>query len=261
MPKTKLKIVFLGRKPGGKKALEYIAERAEVVYAVAADDSCGKPIISLAESLKIPIAGSSEDVCGLIGSEKTGYKPDLVISYLCSEKIKEPLLSCAKLGAINFHPGPLPDYKGWASYNYAILNGLKAWGASAHYMDKDFDAGPIIKTIRFEIDPLEENCHSLEAKTQAALYHLFTEVMDGLFSGKKPDTAANGSGKGWTKKEMEQAKLIDPERDSVEEIDKKIRAYFFPPYSGATLLIKGKPYTLVNDDLLKYIDKLLKNER
>jgi methionyl-tRNA formyltransferase len=254
---NKLKIIFLGRKSGGAKALEHIAEKAQILFAITSEGQFGDPIRKSAGRLNIPLLASLEELCGLITSEGLKTKPALIISYLFSGKIKEPLLSIADYGAINFHPGPLPDYRGWASYNYAILNELKKWGASAHYMDKDYDAGPIIKTARFDIDPAHENCHSLETKTQAALFDLFVEVMDGFISGNTPEKIKNEGGRSWTKKEMELAKLIDAERDSTEEIDKKIRAYFFPPYSGATTLINGKSYTLINEEILKYLDKLL----
>ena len=36
-----------------------------------------------------------------------------------------------------------------------------------------------------------------------------------------------------------------------EDLDTKIRAFWFPPYDGAYVEINGKKYTLVNEEILK----------
>ena len=60
---------------------------------------------------------------------------------------------------------------------------------------------------------------------------------------------------------MEDTKKIDI-NDKIENIDKKIRAFWFPPYTGAYIEIKGKKYTLLNEEMLKKIKELeVKNEQ
>jgi methionyl-tRNA formyltransferase len=44
--------------------------------------------------------------------------------------------------------------------------------------------------------------------------------------------------------------------DSAEEIDKKINALWFPPYHGASIVIDGKRYSLVNDEILNKLAML-----
>ena len=36
-----------------------------------------------------------------------------------------------------------------------------------------------------------------------------------------------------------------------EDLDLKIRAFWFPPYDGAGIVVNGKVYTLVNREILK----------
>ena len=53
-----------------------------------------------------------------------------------------------------------------------------------------------------------------------------------------------------SKKEMLDMMKIDSEKD---DVDLKIRAFWFPPYSGAYIELNGKQYTLVNDYILKQL--------
>src|SRR6185437_15667453 len=69
---------------------------------------------------------------------------DLGISYCYPRKITEPLLSMPKKGFVNYHPGPLPKYKGPHQYLEAIKNKETHWGVTAHFMDENYDTGQII---------------------------------------------------------------------------------------------------------------------
>lgn len=262
MPKYKYKTIFLGRKKYSVHALNYLLSNnfdVKYIVSVKGDDNEGK-LKNIAKKNNIIFFNSNKIFYDHI-NEVNLKNYDFVFSYLYPYRIKKPLLSLPKLGAINFHPGPLPDYKSWASYNYALLNDLKYWGATAHYMDENFDTGPIIDVIKFKISK-NDNAHSLEKNTQNEMFILFKQTINKIIKnqGRLP-TKNNTGGIHWTKQDMENNKLIDLEKDSVKEIDKKIRAYFFPPYSGAKIVKNNKEYTLINDEILEYIKKLIeKNE-
>ena len=57
-------------------------------------------------------------------------------------------------------------------------------------------------------------------------------------------------GRHLSRSEMESLKKIQPGDD----VDAKIRAFWFPPYDGAYVEIEGKNYTLVNRAILDNID-------
>lgn len=184
----------------------------------------------------------------------SSFEPDLCISYCYQKKITKDIIKKCKYGVVNFHPAPLPKYKGRAGYNTAILNGDTEYGVSAHYItDEQFDSGPIIKVNTFPIH--NENCHSLEKKTQDKLFELLKEVIEILQKGKV-ETKENKGGFYLTLKQLEEMKIVRAKDD----LDTKIKAFFFPPYSGATVIIKGKSYTLINDDILWYIHELLQKQ-
>ena len=91
---------------------------------------------------------------------------DIGLSMLYWRKLKGQYLTLPKLGIINFHPAILPEYKGTAGYNLAILEGRSDWGVSAHYVDAEVDTGEIIDVSMFPISKDEETAYSLEKKVK-----------------------------------------------------------------------------------------------
>src|SRR6266404_2890824 len=48
---------------------------------------------------------------------------------------------------VNFHPGPLPEFRGRNLAYHAISEDAKEFGATVHYMEKTFDTGELIEAI------------------------------------------------------------------------------------------------------------------
>ncbi len=245
-------VIFLGKKPGASLALEFLIEQGFNVLFVCAilEDKrlhWHNPLKDTVKKHNIKIV--SED---LIYEELQKVRGvDLVVSYLFWEKIKEPLITGPKYGCINFHPAPLPDFRGVGGYNIAIYEKLKEWGVSAHFVDQDFDTGDIIKVNRFPINSEELTAFSLEQTTQDYLLELFKEVML-EFKLKKSGVPRRkqGNGRYIDRSEFERIRRIT-NKDSQEEIERKIRAFWYPPYEGAYVEIDGRRYTLVNEFVLK----------
>ena len=54
-------------------------------------------------------------------------------------------------GTINLHGSLLPDYRGAAPLNWAIMNGDSKTGATTFFIEKEIDTGNIIDTVEIEI--------------------------------------------------------------------------------------------------------------
>ena len=100
---------------------------------------------------------------------------DLGVSYCYSRLITDPLLSTPRMGFINFHPAPLPEFKGGDPYTEAIQKKVTKWGVTAHYMNHIYDKGPIIKVLTF---PLHEPPTSREEIGALAHYFNFINFKD-----------------------------------------------------------------------------------
>jgi methionyl-tRNA formyltransferase len=252
-----MKILFMGRKSSGATALWWTLHQKNVsVVAVLTDSqSNNSPCTEIATKWKIPIL-QLEDVYEKIQHNNIEF--DLAVSFVYWRKLKEPLISFPKFGVINFHPAPLPEYRGTAGYNLAILDELDQWGVSAHYVDKNFDTGNIIDVFYFSIYHKLETAVTLESKSQEFLLALYKKtVLHVLQSGRLPSRNQNlDSGRYITRDQMEEMKRVLPNDD----IDKKIRAFWFPPYTGAFVEINGEKYTLINNELLQSLNTSKINE-
>jgi methionyl-tRNA formyltransferase len=60
------------------------------------------------------------------------------------------ILAALGHGAYNFHPGP-PEYPGWAPAHFALYEGARTFGATAHLMVERVDAGPIVGVESFVV--------------------------------------------------------------------------------------------------------------
>jgi methionyl-tRNA formyltransferase len=151
---------------------------------------------------------------------------DVGIAYLYPNFIPKEIL--AHVPILNFHTAPLPDYKGFGGVNFAVLEGLREWGVSCHWMTPELDSGPIVEVRRFPINPNKETALSLDIRSQVRLFELFMDTVNRLLDGQALNGEAKQGGRVITKQDFEIA------RTSSENTEAKRRAFFYPPYLGAT---------------------------
>lgn len=235
----------MGRKAAGAAALRWTLEQGYDVVGVLTDSHLeGSQTAEVAERHGLKLF-TYETAIEAIAAGDLSF--DLGVSFVYWRILKEPMLSHPSLGIVNFHPAPLPEYKGTAGYNLAILDGLSAWAVSAHYVDAGIDTGGIIDRIEFAIDREAETAQTLEATSMGHLLELYKRTVRRVAEKGVLPTSPNVGGRYVTRAEMEAMKRVEPGDD----VDRKIRAFWFPPYRGAYVEVGGKPYTLVNDFVLQ----------
>lgn len=97
-------------------------------------------------------------------------KPDIQI-IVGFRKLPEEIWSIPKYGTFNLHASFLPNYRGAAPINWAIINGEKETGVTTFFINEVIDAGKIIFRERVAIGE-DENAgelHDKLAKTGAEL--------------------------------------------------------------------------------------------
>jgi methionyl-tRNA formyltransferase len=171
---------------------------------------------------------------------------DLVVSFLYWRLIREPLISAGRIGCLNFHPAPLPDFRGVGGYNVAVLEGLTEWGVSCHFADENFDTGDLVEVERFAIDPDAHTAFSLDLESGERLVGLFGRVVERLLAGEELPREPQGRGRYVSRDEFEALRLVRPGDD----LHRKLRAFWYPPHPGAVLEIDGRRLTLIDQELL-----------
>lgn len=102
-----------------------------------------------------------------------GEEYDVGISFMYQHKV--PAEQVNRHPWFNFHPAPLPEYKGRNLCYHAIMNGEKEFGATLHYMDENFDTGDIIHVGKFAIEDwmTAEDVSSLALTMSESLFTWF----------------------------------------------------------------------------------------
>lgn len=93
----------------------------------------------------------------------------------------------------NFHPGPLPEYKGRNLCYHALANGERRFGATFHYMNEKFDDGEIIQVSDFAI-PKHWCAEELSLWTLRDAGSLFVKHLPRILEGEEFPTTENKNG-------------------------------------------------------------------
>jgi methionyl-tRNA formyltransferase len=107
-----------------------------------------------------------------------------LIAFVTPEIVPASILARLGYGAFNFHPGP-PAYPGWAPSHFALYDQATEFGATAHVMVEQVDAGPIIEVALFPI-PADISVLGLEGLAYAHLAHLFWRMAKSLATDPEP---------------------------------------------------------------------------
>ncbi len=81
-------------------------------------------------------------------------KPDVVAVVAYGRILPQRVLDIPPMGCVNIHASILPQYRGSAPYQWAVLDGCKETGVTAQYMSRGVDEGDIIDIAR---TPIGEN--------------------------------------------------------------------------------------------------------
>ena len=231
-------------------ALERLCVGAEVVAVVApeptGDEHESQRLDTAAGRLGLRLA-TDDELYDEIEAGTLG-EVDLVLSFLFWKRIRPPLIELARVGCLNFHPAPLPDIRGIGGYNVAILENFAEWGVSAHFVDEDFDTGDLIRVDRFPIDE-SETAFSLDLRSQERLLEVYRGVIDMALARQELPREPQGDGRYVTREEFEAMRKVGPD-DPPELTERRIRAFWYPPFDGATIELGGRNLTLVDRSLL-----------
>ena len=108
-------------------------------------------------------------------------QPDLGI-VIAFRMLPEVVWSMPRLGTFNLHASLLPEYRGAAPINWAIINGEKRTGVTTFLLNHEIDKGAIIEHRAVDILP-EDNIGTLYDKLMLVGSELVTHTVDRVASG------------------------------------------------------------------------------
>ena len=149
-----MKIIFMGTPDFAKESLEAVYNSKNEILAVVTNPDKPKgrgmkmiasPVkeFALEKNLKIYQPTKVRNNTEFIEEIKT-LNPDLLCVVAYGKILPKELLDIPKYGAINVHGSLLPEYRGAAPIQWAVLNGDKKTGVTTMFMDIGMDTGDMI---------------------------------------------------------------------------------------------------------------------
>ena len=109
-------------------------------------------------------------------------RPDLGI-VIAFRMLPEVIWAMPRLGTFNLHASLLPQYRGAAPINWAIINGETETGVTTFLLNHEIDKGGIIGQVRVPILP-EDNVGTLYERLMTTGTSLVTETVDRIAAGE-----------------------------------------------------------------------------
>ena len=108
----------------------------------------------------------------------SAFKADLFV-VVAFRMLPEEVWSMPKLGTFNLHAALLPQYRGAAPINWAVINGEKMTGVTTFMIDKDIDTGGIILRQECRISE-EDSAGDLHDKLMPLGAELVVQTVEGI---------------------------------------------------------------------------------
>lgn len=157
--KEDLKIVFMGTPEFAVGTLKCLVEGGYNVVAVVTqpDKPVGRHAVLTAPAVKqyalehnLPVLQPMKMKDPEFLAELKTYEADLQV-VVAFRMLPEVVWAMPKYGTFNVHAALLPQYRGAAPINWAIINGETMTGVTTFFLDHDIDTGRIIKQMEFPI--------------------------------------------------------------------------------------------------------------
>lgn len=160
MDRKEIRIVFMGTPEFAVESLRMLVESGYHVVAVVTQPD--KPVGRHQEQLQPSAVKQYALSAGLpvlqpvrmkdpdFVEQLRSYRADLQV-VVAFRMLPEVVWAMPALGTFNVHAALLPQYRGAAPINWAVINGETETGVTTFFLDKDIDTGRIILQRRFAI--------------------------------------------------------------------------------------------------------------
>ncbi len=165
----------------------------------------------------------------------SALKPDVAVVMAFGQKIPKDMLDVPKHGFINIHASLLPEYRGAAPVQRAIMDGRKSTGVTIMYMSEAMDAGDIGLTCELPILESDDS-GSIFRKVSEKGSELIVQMLRLLEEGKASRIQQDPKGATVARKITRQDEFIDWTQGPKRVVD-RIRA--LSPEPGARTMLCG----------------------
>lgn len=165
-------------------------------------------------------------------------QPDICAVVAYGRILPQKVLDVPKYGCINIHASLLPQYRGSAPYQWAVLDGLTETGVTAMYLTREMDAGDIIDVSK---TPIGENETAGELLDHLAVLgaELLSRTLTRFERGKVPATPQDAAGVSYAPMLDKSMCPIDWTK-TAQQVHNHVRGLH--PWPVATMELQGKTF-------------------
>ncbi len=191
-----MNIVFMGTPEFAVPSLEVLVNNDYKVVAVvtAPDKPQGRgmkltssPVKECAVRHHIPVLQPVNLKSPAFLEELRGFHADVQV-VVAFRMLPEAVWSMPKKGTFNLHASLLPQYRGAAPINWAIINGEKETGVTTFFLQHEIDTGRIIFQEKETIQP-DDNAGTLYDRLMQKGAKLVLKTIQSIEAGNCPSVA------------------------------------------------------------------------
>lgn len=250
-----MRIIFMGTPDFSVPTLEsLIASRHEVIAVVTQPDKPkgrGKeiamtPVKETALAAGIPVYQPVRARDEAFVEEMRALQPDVMVVIAFGQILSKELLEVPKFGCVNIHASLLPQYRGAAPIQWAVINGDKETGITTMMMDVGMDTGDMLEKLIIPLDE-KETGGSLFDRLSLLGGDLILSTLDKIEDGTMVRTPQDHEKATYVKKIPKSLGDIDWTK-SAAEIERLIRG--LNPWPSAYTYWNGKMLKLWEAEVL-----------
>lgn len=194
-----MRIVFMGTPDFAASSLKKLIDEKFNVVGVFCqpDKAVGRgmelrysPVKQLATDNAIPVFQPEKMRDGTALSMLRSLNPDILVVVAYGRILPDDLLELPPYGAINVHGSLLPQYRGAAPIQWAVLNGDLKTGVTTMHLAHDMDAGDIIYSEETEIGEFETSGELFDRLAEIGA-NLLVKTLNDLEAGSAPRIPQN----------------------------------------------------------------------
>ena len=242
-----MRVVFMGTPDIAATCLKkIIADGFEVVGVYTQPDRpkgrgmkmVFPPVKEVAIANQIPVYQPENFRDDATVEELRALQPDVVAVVAYGRILPQRVLDLVPQGFINIHASVLPQYRGSAPYQWAVLDGLKETGVSAQFMVHAMDAGDVVGVAKTPIGP-DETAGELLDRLAVLGADLLSETLTGYEKKELIPVPQDES-------QVSMAPMLDKTMcpidwtRSAQQIHVKVRGLH--PWPVATMELKGQKF-------------------
>ena len=190
MKKEDLRIVYMGTPEFAVESLRCLVEGGYKVVGVVTmpDKPVGRghkiqysPVKQYALAQGLPLLQPEKLKDEAFLEALRAWKADLQI-VVAFRMLPEVVWNMPRLGTFNLHASLLPQYRGAAPINWAVINGETETGVTTFFLKHEIDTGEVIRQVRVPI-AVTDNVGTVHDRLMALGGKLVVETVDDILNG------------------------------------------------------------------------------